>query len=339
MRVDRSKVKKGQVTTDNNTVPDHLKDMKFVDDLLPDEKEILEAYKKNYGDKTAEPAKADELQQEQSFQQTYTEESIELPDIKVKSPRGLLPDVVIEKIEQGAWMAVTDIPSSFLGYPESIDISYRPYTYSEIDDISGGKMNLIDRYQYMIQGIRVRNFDILDMYLIDILYILLLRKISSLGADQFVGHYFYEGKRYTQVYSLTKDIVFRSPDVPNLPVVCVIHDVEMHFKPLTLRRYLQLLSVNLEADARSLMAAICINLSFGEAKDLVDTATDADVVLLKYIDNLLDMGVEPIQITIKDDKLEGGYFHGRILLDDIDSLVAPFCEDPRVGGNSIRFGL
>lgn len=337
MRVDRSKVKKGQVTTDKNTVPDHLKDMKFVDDLLPDEKEILEAYKKNYGDKTAEPAKADES--EQSFQQTYTEESIELPDIRVKSPRGLLPDVVIEKIEQGAWMAVTGVPSNFLGYPESIDISYRPYTYSEIDDISGGKMNLIDRYQYMIQGVRVRNFDILDMYLIDILYILLLRKISSLGADQFVGHYFYEGKRYTQTYSVEKDIVFRSPEVPQLPAVCVIQDVEMHFKPLTLRRYLQLLSVNLETDTRALIAATCTNLSFSDAKDLVDTAQGMDVYLLSYIDDLLDMGVEPIQITIKDDKLEGGYFHGRILLDDIDSLVAPFCEDPRIGGNSIRFGL
>lgn len=243
----------------------------------------------------------------------------------------------------GAWIKVDRLPSQYLPYRMGIEVSYRPYTYEEIDSISTdddnvSKMGFVDRFMFMMEGIRVRNMDKMQLALVDVLYLLLLRKISSLGSEKFVGHYYYKGTRYTQVYSMD-DLGFDVLDVPALPVIADISGQEMHFSPLTLERYLQLALLGKHEHERSLVTAMCCNMPFEEAESIVNNSVGVDIALLEQINLMLDMGVEALPIYIPDPSLEGGVFTGSIDVTDINALVAPFREQTESGRNPIRFGL
>ena len=80
---------------------------------------------------------------------------------------------------------VTQLPSGFIAYPEGVKISYRPYVFGEIKKFNQSNMSKLNAYELAMQGVVVEGMPKDDITFADMLYIALLRKISSLGDTSF----------------------------------------------------------------------------------------------------------------------------------------------------------
>lgn len=229
---------------------------------------------------------------------------------------------------------VKELPSKRLPYPNSMKLYYHPYTYREIDEFNDSSVNVADGLRFILKGIDVKNMDIYDLTLADFLYVALLRKISSLGTSQFQVTIKTDEYVKNVVFNFDQ-IEFDDLDIPDLPIITTLGGHELHFMPLTVGRYLDLLEKD-QTDERSLMAAQIINHTFCEAKDLVDNSSCEDIVTLKEIDNYLFHGVRPLTITFEH---EGRRISKTVAIDDPQSLVWPFCGNKAIKGSAIRFGL
>lgn len=243
-----------------------------------------------------------------------------------------------------SWMYIKELPSNFLGYPPGVVILYQPYTFAELDTINDGKLSTAETLAFMSKGIFARGINIEDLYLGDVLYICLLRKLSSLGMDTFSVQYkhFEDGVEtvYSKVFHLN-EITFSNLKAPALPVSTKISGDHMEFEPLKLGKYLRLVNLGLvgkdTSDEKFHLLASCVtNMEYEDALLHIKTAVGADITRLTYIDACLSMGVEPVKF---DYMHKGRRYDKRIDILNIDSLVTPFCLISESSGNPIRFGV
>lgn len=236
---------------------------------------------------------------------------------------------------QGAYTQVTELPSGFKAYPQNAQILYRPYNYQELDDYNDSMVLLSEGYRFILGGIEVRNMRREDITLGDFLYIALLRKLSSLGTQQFTVSITHGAERYSKVYTF-EDIEFSELLAPNLPVSAVIAGVKMVFKPLTIGQFISLCESKLQDNERALMAAQCINLPFKDARQLIDGAMGDDLFTLHTVDQYLTHSIKPLEISYTH---QGRACNSRVDIDDPLSIVAPFRGQEEPAGNTIRFGV
>ena len=133
---------------------------------------------------------------------------------------------------------VEELPSEFKPYPKDVSIWYRTYTYDEVDEFNNMNADVdVDaagKLAFLAKGVEAEGMDVQDATVNDMLYIGLLRKLSTFGTEMFSVHIRHEdGSRHALTYSMD-DLYFEELEVPELPIVVDVTGKEMHFTPLTL---------------------------------------------------------------------------------------------------------
>ena len=232
-----------------------------------------------------------------------------------------------------ALIEVTEIPSKFLPYKDG-KIHYRPYTYGEVDSFSDSKISTSRAMDFVLEGIETKGFDKYDLTLGDFLFIALLRKISSFGTIEFQVTSSYKGKVVSKVLS-HEDIEFNDLNIDALPIVLTLSNTEMHFTPLTVRGYQNLIEKDIDNE-RATLAMQCINMEFDAAYEIINNSVGKDITYLKEVDKLLHHSVMTVEIVFNIDDKE---VRKSIEVDDPNTLVLPFLGSEESAGSPIRFGL
>lgn len=240
---------------------------------------------------------------------------------------------------------VVNLPSKFLPYPKNCSISYKTYTYGELETYNESKFSVPEEVNYLIQNITA-SFPKMDLAYFDYLAILLLRKISSFGSNQFNFPYHCKGCDKDGIYTATlMNVEFEDLNVPSLPVKVTIGGKELHFMPLTVGKYIEL--ITRESDKPKgvqLLASQVVNVGYEEAEKVIYYASGQDKDLLDYLDELLYFGVKPIVFKCKNivgkerEENKTCDFENSVKISP-EVLTSPFRNDRESLRSRIRFGL
>lgn len=235
---------------------------------------------------------------------------------------------------KNALVEVTELPSKFMPYPSNTKIFYRPYTYGEADSFSDSKVSNSKALEFVLDGVNTDGIDKYNLTLGDFLYIALLRKISSFGTLEFQVAVTYKRELFKKVVT-HEDIVFDDIKAEKLPVVFTMGGRDLHFYPLTIKQYIELLDKDLDNE-RAIIAMQCDNLPFDDAYNIINDAIGRDITYLKEVDGLLSHSVAPLDVVFN---IEDKEVHKSVAIDDPNTLVLPFLGHEESSRSPIRFGV
>ena len=246
-----------------------------------------------------------------------------------KDPTDFLSEINLEVVE---------LPSQSKPYPANVKIKYRGFMLGEVKKISESKnLSTRDRMKTLLDGISVEGMEKNDLTLNDVLYIALLRKISTLG-DRPLSAEYTCGKCYKKhVYNFKLgDIEFHDLAAPKLPVHCdLTHAKDVAFSPLTIGRFLELVDLGKQDDDLAIVAMSCVNKDFDEIYKAVYTSNLDDVETLKEVDDVLEHGVKPVEFTCATPECTGKF---KIEVDGEDTIFMPFRRPEKSTTSRLRFG-
>lgn len=266
--------------------------------------------------------------------------AINLPQIKssIKVPETKL-DVEVDKNNEALLdglptIQVKELPSKGLPYPKGWSISYRVYKFGEIKTYNQSKLGVKDELAFVLEGIKT-SFDKLSLTLSDLLYIGFLRKLSSLGAVEYAKQYnCYKCGSVNELKFSTKDIYFEDLSMEKLPVVATLSVGELHFNPLTIKQYFELIDEDKHTSDIDIMAAQCLNKSKEEARRIIYNLLPEDGETMNEVDKLLYHDIKPLDHKCKNCSV--------INVSELNSggtIIYPFREHKVDVSNKIRFGV
>lgn len=252
-----------------------------------------------------------------------------------------------------------EIPSQFIPYPNGARIAYRPYTFGEVKKFNQSKMSIVGRFEFILDGIEC-SFDKKLLTLSDFLFLALLRKISSVGNSKFQFTYLCSecGHKNTEVMELNK-IDFHDLDIPGCPIIFDIGGRELHFVPMQIGSYLDLLTNNLKEDPVAVFAKQVINMPYEEAYKIIYSASDEEGSLIGEMDKMVFHGIKPVEVMCQNlervfieedeanstDEFKAGKevkkpceHISNIMIDSPEVLVSPFRLSNESVKSRIRFG-
>lgn len=238
------------------------------------------------------------------------------------------------------------LPSNFIGYPKGTVISYDPITLGELEAINNGTNVDIERgIAMLLKAIHCNTLSSQDLYYWDVMYIGIKRKILAFGDTRGIACEVCPkcGTIVKKEYDYT-DIDFKQLKVPDLPIITTIQGVKVEINLLTIKDFLELDedSTNLDVYAKMIK-----NLDFEEALKLIKSCTGKDAKTIRYIDNILDYGIQPFKVKCdgiithnKDNKDIQEPCNNEILLEVTSPFEVVFPEDEDFGYNDfeIQFG-
>ena len=270
----------------------------------------------------------------------------ELKESYARQDRGVVPNnVPVAHVEppstnQGPTIDVSNLPSGMLPYPKGARVSYRPYLFGEVLQYSQTpKGSSVSRFETILSGVTTVGFDVWDLTLGDVLFIGLMRRMSTFGAHQtwtvpvacksckaVVSHV---------VESGSLDFKDLTDSVPELPVVVSLHSgVVLQLGPLRMGRMMELIRKD-QVDRAHMFAAQVLNLPQDEAYDILyNVSHPLDTETLEEVDRLLDHGLKRIQFPCPK--------CGKIIsynLEAFEELIRPFCPAGSAPKLPIRFGV
>jgi len=196
---------------------------------------------------------------------------------------------------------IKNLPSKKLSYPEATRIYYNPYTLGDLQKINNSNMDAVQLYEYLLQGVRSTGMDKNELTFYDVVYIGWLRKIASLGTPLFQMQAFCPNCDLKNSRTLElKDMDFEDTEVPKMPIRIRIKEVEVSFKFLTIRDYLDILKLDKVKDVIYVFAKHVDNLPFGEAYNLIYSLVGDDIEKVEYINKLLYHGLSKIPFKCSD---------------------------------------
>lgn len=228
-----------------------------------------------------------------------------------------------------------DIPSRFLGYPEESEITYRPYTYGEILKFSQSKFDKIGRIKFLLDGIQT-SFPIEDLYYFDFLYISVLRKLKTFSQSELIVSHICSNCETKQKFNFNlSNIDYKDLDVSALPIILDVDDsTELHFKPLTVGKFMDLSRKNLDDDRLAITVAQVINKTTEIARKLVYGLSGEAFEAIREIDTMLYFGMKTVPHTCA----ECG-FENAVNLGGDGIAIEPFREHEVSARSKIRFGV
>lgn len=256
---------------------------------------------------------------------------------EVDQPKPVVADLVFPNLPT---IKVTSLPSGFKPYPKGAMIVYRPYTHGEVKSYSQSKMDGVQSLQFALKGIRA-SFPVEEITLSDMLYISLLRKISTFGNDKFTINYLCSGcNRSSQFVVASDELNFDDLGVPELPIFIDFSDgTTFGFKPLTIGGYMELFSTNEEVSDIMVQAKECVTHSFEVALEAFNNAVFQDGELLDFMDSKLYHGLSPILHKCTNEVESGTCgFETKVEIDGGNVIVGPFRERPESFETRVRFG-
>lgn len=238
----------------------------------------------------------------------------------------------------------TELPSGGKAYPKDSWITHRPYMFGEVMQASGSKLDSDSTYKQILSGVTC-SFNKQLLTVPDVLYIGLLRKISTLGTSEIIARYQCKKcKSPGQFIFKTTDLSFADLKVPKLPIVADMSFGTIEFMPMTIADYLKIASMKKGEDSIALYAIQAKNLEFDDAYKKFFNASPGDAAILTEIDSLLYHSLEPFDKKCgnivnpgENETICGNTI--RVELDGGQALLLPFRRDEGPVKTKIRFGL
>lgn len=229
---------------------------------------------------------------------------------------------------------VTKLPSGFKPYPNGIKVFYKPYTFGEIKKLSQDELSMAKKYEYALSGVTVEGMDKYNLTVSDILYILLLRKLSIPGIDSVSVT-----KRcsHCDELILNKRVPLSEVEFDELkyemPLSTEIEGKVYSFSPMTIGNMLELAKETDSPSEEQLLAYTCVSPGPKEALEMIKYVQDnmmyidETIHVLNAIDERMFHGVLPITVKCDNKDCE---FENKVSLDGEEqgTLVLPFREQP-----------
>lgn len=245
-------------------------------------------------------------------------------------------------------LAVKDLPSGSLPYPEGFEVKYRPYSYGEVKKISQSSLSMNSVYQMLLDGIECTKIDKYDLTLPDVLFIGVLRKLSTIGTTDVYVPYKCPKCGNTGKHTIKSDsLEFNDLQVPDLPICVDLEKGYFEFMPLTVRTFLDVYSEEKHQDEVYTLAKCCTksepSLDFEQIYKTLFYCSANDSRILAKVDSYMDHGLKPIEITCDsktsgDNKAKSCGHKMRVELDGGQAIILPFRRDKESTGSSIHFG-
>ena len=238
-------------------------------------------------------------------------------------------------------LVASKLPSQGKCYPDNFEATYRSYSFGEIKYASTSDLNEKQSLELVLKGVKT-SMPKGDFTLSDVLFIGLLRKISSLGTAKVQVPYTHPQTKKTEyhIFSLD-DIEFYDMEAPKLPVSVELSDGKTYsFMPLTVKSYLNLVKRGKANDVVALYAAMCINHDFNDSYNFFNNTTDReDGEILEEIDSLLSHGIKPLNVkytvNINGKEVEKTL---KLRVEGRQALLLPFREKGKSVRDRICFG-
>jgi hypothetical protein len=267
---------------------------------------------------------------------TKAAQSVPTKETQVE-PKNFVPVVEI---------AVEKLPSKGIAYPKGTQVQYRPFLFGEVKQLSGSKLSVKESYMHILKGVEA-SIDPMDLTLADVMYLGLLRKISTLGSTEIVARYTCEKcRKPSRIVFKTDEVEFDDIKAPGLPMEVDFSFGTVKFSPLTLRQFLDLYEAGKSEDDTALFAAQALEGDFEDLYKKFFNAGPSDSAMLMDVDQYLYHGLKPLTRpcpTLVDDPQGGGQKRCgnrvEIELDGGQALLMPFRPDRGTQQNRIRFGV
>lgn len=230
-------------------------------------------------------------------------------------------------------LKVHQLPSKALPYPTNCEIHYRPYTFGEIKKISQSKLSIKDGFSLVLSGVEC-SFDKNQLTMGDLLYIGLLRKLSTVGTSKVMVPYVCQvcSESNKEVFSIDS-IEFEELKIPALPICVSFSFGNLEFSPLTVQDFMEILAHGKETDEITMISAQVRNQDSQQVFTAFQNCFGEDALLLDEVDRILFHGVKPIS-----SKCQKCANEVKIELDGGTALLLPFRDSKVPHENRIHFG-
>jgi hypothetical protein len=231
---------------------------------------------------------------------------------------------------------VTSLPSKSLAYLENTIIKYRPYTFGEIKKVSQSKLSIRDSFELVLSGIETNLGSKYDLTVSDVLYLGLLRKLSTLGSNKVNLPYTCSqcNNKSSHILDIQNDLEFDDIKAPKLPIIAEFSNKVIEFMPITVNKFFYLMDKGLEKDELAIMAIQATNLDFEESYKFFQNITGEDIFLAEQIDQDLYHGLKPVSFECSQCKSKI-----KFELDGGEALILPFREYKESIKTRIHYGI
>lgn len=232
-------------------------------------------------------------------------------------------------------LKVDSLPSRSKSYPPGSSISYRGFTFGEVKRVSQEKRQTKDVFLTILEGVEC-SFDSLDLTVADVMFIGLLRKISTFGTETVICTYNCTscGKSNQSQFKLS-DIEFEDMTAEAIPVSADFSFGEVVFHPITIRDFFALVDRGTEQDEIAILAAqgVLKDATYEKLYEAFYNLSPDDAEILEEVDSYLYHGLKPRRFDCLHCKAVS-----EIELDGGEALLLPFREGNRSVRRRIRFG-
>lgn len=199
------------------------------------------------------------------------------------------------------YIIVEELPSKFLPYPQGSKISYKTFSYGELEQWANTSLGEEDKIKLALSGIKTEGFEVQDLDLQDFYYIMMLRKLSTFNSPRFKLNFECPHCNHsTTVTPELASIEFGELElIDEIPVLVEMSDkTVLEFKPMTVSDYLRFRKENLEDSKLNRLALQIRNKNFNEALQYIKDSTNIDdMEILDELDNLLNFGNQKITVN------------------------------------------
>lgn len=199
------------------------------------------------------------------------------------------------------YIIVEELPSKFLPYPKGSKISYKTFSYGELEQWANTSLGDEDKIKLALAGIKTEGFEVQDLDLQDFYYIMMLRKLSTFNSPKFKLNFECPHCNHsTTVTPELASIEFGELEIiEEIPVLVEMADSKvLEFKPMTVSDYLKFRKDNLEDTKLNRLALQVRNMKFDQALDYIKNSTNIDdMEILDELDTLLNFGNQKITVN------------------------------------------
>lgn len=199
------------------------------------------------------------------------------------------------------YIIVEELPSKFLPYPQGSKISYKTFSYGELEQWANTSLGEEDKIKLALSGIKTEGFEVQELDLQDFYYIMMLRKLSTFNSPRFKLNFECPHCNHsTTVTPELASIEFGELElIDEIPVLVEMSDkTVLEFKPMTVSDYLRFRKENLEDSKLNRLALQIRNKNFNEALQYIKDSTNIDdMEILDELDNLLNFGNQKITVN------------------------------------------
>lgn len=233
---------------------------------------------------------------------------------------------------------VLQLPSKFLPYPDGTKVFYKPYTFGELEKISGSNLSFSEMSKIIMSGIETHGITKMDLDYQDYLYLAVLRKLSTFSKSNY--HISFKCPHCQQQVDCSPELSSiewsEMEGVPELPLLVNIAGMDLDMSSLTVEDVSLLENQGLVKSDIAVIAGMIKNVEFKSAMEIVENLDDGeDIAVLTMAKELLDFGNQTTTIVCPNKECKKPV---KVTVRGIAKLAEPFRKSPEALLNRLLHG-